>query len=141
MAVECLKVTPSCDDQVHRLMERIFNHFFPVNSTCCNPEDCRWFLSYANSQKQWLPLAAETELTRELSRNDCSVDLQMSIHTFKLYLSRMLGEQQDGGSPSSLDQDPLALYNSKVRLFHASVLHSVRNRKNHISLSQGCGSL
>ena len=111
MAMEdCHKATPG---QVHRLMERIFSHYFPAHRTCFHREGCVWFLQYANCH---LSLAAETdagELTRELSQNDWSGDLQMS----KLYLSHMLGEQQVGGSPNLLQdpQDPLALYDSKVR--------------------------
>ena len=113
--VECHKVTPSYHGQVHRLMERIFSHYFPARRTCFHREGCVWFLQYANCQ---LSLAAKTDagkLTKELSQNDWSGDLQMS----KLYLSCMLGEQQVGGSPSSEQgpQDPLALYNSKVRLY------------------------
>ena len=110
VAVECVKASED-DIKVHRLTERIFNHFFPANSTNCSSDDCRWFLAYANCQ-----------LTKGTEINSGAVDLelqngyhtnhQMSIHMFKLYLSRILGEQSGGGTTSS--HASLAFYNEKV---------------------------
>ena len=118
VARKCFKATPSEDDiKVHRFTERVFNHFFPANSTnCSSDDDCRWFLDYANCQKQWLTKRTEIgsggQLDLEVSRNGCHANVQMSIHIFKLYLSRILGEQSGGGTTSS--QAPLAFYNDKV---------------------------
>ena len=115
--MECLKAVSTNGVQVHRTIERIFSHFFPVHSTYNSPDDCRWFLDYANSQRQLFSCTAKQNPDKvtleELSQN---VDFQMTIHNFKLYLSRMLGEQQNG--ESQVAQGPLPLYNDKVSLFH-----------------------
>ena len=117
MAVECIKASPSEDDKVHRLTERIFNHFFPANSTNCSSDDCRWFFAYANSQIQWLTKGTEAgiggQVDLEAAQNGCHTNDQMSIHILKLYLSRILGEQSGGTSSSQ----PLAFYNDKVSLY------------------------
>ena len=118
VARKCFNATPSEDDiKVHRFTERIFNHFFPANSTnFSTDDDCQWFLDYANCQKQWLTKRTEIgsggQLDLEVSQNGCHANVQMSIHIFKLYLSRILGEQSGGGTTSS--QAPLAFYNDKV---------------------------
>eukprot|EP00731_Ephydatia_muelleri_P021734 Em0014g325a len=127
VARKCFKATSSEDDiKVHRFTERIFNHFFPANSTNCSSDDCRWFLAYANCQKQWLTKRTEIgsggQLDLEVSQNGCYANVQMSIHIFKLYLSRILGEQSGGGTTSS--QAPLAFYNDKRRSLLGEVLMS-----------------
>ena len=118
MAVECIKASPSDDYMVHRLTERIFNHFFPANNTNCSSDDCRWFLAYANSQKQWLTKGTEAggggQVNLEVAQNGYQTNDQMSIHIMKLYLSRILGEQSGGTSSSQ----PLAFYNDRVSLFY-----------------------
>lgn len=115
----CFKATRRADGQIHihRLVERIFSHFFPVSSIQCCPEDCHWFLSYANGQEKLLSHAALTDTddkNQGLSQID-SANLQVSKHIFKLYLSRMLGKPEYGGSPLN----PLALFESKVGSFNS----------------------
>lgn len=126
--MECLKATPTNEAQVHRTIERILSHFFPVNSTRSSPEDCHWFLEYTNSQRQLFSCTAKQDPDKltleELSQN---VDLQMTIHIFKLYLSCMLGEQQNG--ESSYLQGPLTLYNDKVRVFNHTYYREVKMGK------------
>lgn len=103
VALNCFKTSSSENDRVNRFIEKIFSHFIPVDSTNCSSDDFQWFLFYANSQRQWLSRASEISggFTQE----------QMTIHIFKLYLSRILGKQS-GGSTASCD--PLALYNDTV---------------------------
>ena len=112
VAVECVKASED-DIKVHRLTERIFNHFFPANSTNCSSDDCRWFLAYANCQKQWLTKGTEIgsggQVDLEVAQNGYHRNEKMSIHIFKLYLSRILGEQT--GSTSS---HASAFYDDKV---------------------------
>ena len=112
VAVECVKASED-DIKVHRLTERIFNHFFPANSTNCSSDDCRWFLAYANCQlTKGTEMNSGEQVDLEL-QNGYHTNHQMSIHLFKLYLSRILGEQSGGGTTSS--HASLAFYNEKVR--------------------------
>ena len=126
MAVECVEASKD-SIKVYRLTERIFNHFFPANSTNCSSDDCRWFLAYANCQKQWMTKGTEInsggQVDLKVSQNGYHTKDHMSIHVFKLYLSRILGEQTSGSTTSS--QDPLAFYNDKVRSFCVCILHGV----------------
>ena len=85
----------------------------PANSTNCSSDDCRWFLAYANCQ---LTNGTETNSGEQVDlelQNGYHTNHQMSIHLFKLYLSRILGEQSGGGTTSS--HASLAFYNEKVR--------------------------
>ena len=111
VAVECVKASED-DIKVHRLTERIFNHFFPANSTNCSSDDCQWFLAYANCQlTKGTGINSSGQVDLEL-QNGYHTNHQMSIHMFKLYLSRILGEQSGGGTTSS--HASLAFYNEKV---------------------------
>ena len=125
MAVECIEASPSeYKDKVNRITERIFSHFFPANSTNFSSDDCRWFLAYANSQRQWLTKGTESgrggHMDLEVALNRHTND-QMSIHILKLYLSRILGEHSGGTSSSQ----PLAFYNESVSSFCVYILHGV----------------
>ena len=128
MAVECVKASED-NVKVHRLTERIFNHFFPANSTNYSSDDCRWFLAYVNCQKQLLTKGTEInsggQVEHKVSQNGYRTNDQMSNHIFKLYLSRILGEQTGGSTTPP--QDPLAIYNDKVSSFCVCILHGVRS--------------
>lgn len=108
VALKYLQESIAGNDQVHRLIGRLFTHFFPVDSTNCSTDDCCWFLHFANNQSQWvLSEIARPKSNQELCQN---VDA-LSIHIFKLYLCHILGEQ-NGDSTSSCN--PLAFYNDRV---------------------------
>ena len=107
MALKCLQESISGKDQAHRFMERLFSFFFPVDSTNCSTDDCFWFLSYANNQRELVFEIAKYKSNQELCQN---VD-GLSIYIFKLYLCRILGEKNGDNTTSS---NPLAFYNDRV---------------------------
>ena len=118
------------DHGVCRLMEGLFAHFFSTDRRTYHVEDVHWFLELANEQVEWKANVYEQDV--DVVSGDLSDDIltkfeshgAISLHTFKLYLARILGTSPKDCSLEATKSGPLELYQHKPRTAVGHVLTS-----------------
>ncbi|CAI8009278.1 hypothetical protein GBAR_LOCUS6260 [Geodia barretti] len=73
-------------------MEGLFSHFFSADRRGYHEEDMRWFLELANQQDDWCVPHVSDIVIGGTSEQDLIPKDAISMCTFKMYLSRLLGE-------------------------------------------------